>query len=69
MKNKPKLEKLIMTAKVFCYLGFNRNVKIVRNGYDSSFLRLSQLHVFFTLKKKNKKKNKEKLDSAIGKLS
>ena len=59
MKNKPKLEKLIMTAKVFCYLGFNRNVKIVRNGYDSSFLRLSQLHVFFTLKKKTKKKQRK----------
>lgn len=50
-----------MTAKVFCYVGFHRNIKIVKNGYDSNFLQLSQLHVFITLKKK--------LDSAIGKLS
>ena len=52
MKNKPTLKKLIMTAKVFCYVGFNRNIKIVKNGYDSNFLQLSQLHVFITLKKK-----------------
>lgn len=40
-----------MTAKVFCYVGFNRNIKIVKNGYDSNFLQLSQLHVFITFKK------------------